>query len=173
MNSEGSFSYTPNAGFTGTDSFTYVANDGQLNSNVATVSIDVTAVGGGNEVGVALIQTGELTGKGKNKTFAIKTEFAQGDAVIIRATVRDDLGNPVQDATVTLDIGGTGSATVTSGPSDAEGIAEASWNTSAPDRKGNGGTPTGGYTVTTSKVEATGYTWDGAATSAGFNLNNP
>jgi VCBS repeat-containing protein len=41
LNSDGSFSYTPNAGFTGTDSFTYEANDGTLNSNVATVSLTV------------------------------------------------------------------------------------------------------------------------------------
>src|SRR5262249_51611088 len=40
---DGSFTYTPNAGFTGTDSFTYKANDGMLSSNVATVKINVVA----------------------------------------------------------------------------------------------------------------------------------
>ncbi|MEJ2559487.1 MAG: Ig-like domain-containing protein, partial [Anaerolineae bacterium] len=34
----GSFSYTPDLNFNGTDSFTYVANDGQADSNVATVT---------------------------------------------------------------------------------------------------------------------------------------
>jgi hypothetical protein len=34
-------SYTPNAGFTGTDSFTFKANDGTTDSNMATVSIIV------------------------------------------------------------------------------------------------------------------------------------
>ncbi len=42
LNADGSFTYTPNAGFFGTDSFTYMANDGQANSNVATVTISVT-----------------------------------------------------------------------------------------------------------------------------------
>jgi len=42
LNGDGSFTYTPNAGFAGTDTFTYQANDGQANSNVATVTIDVT-----------------------------------------------------------------------------------------------------------------------------------
>ncbi len=34
--------YTPNAGFSGSDAFTFVANDGQADSNVATISITVT-----------------------------------------------------------------------------------------------------------------------------------
>jgi VCBS repeat-containing protein len=41
LNSDGSFSYTPNSGFLGQDSFTYKANDGLLLSNVATVTITV------------------------------------------------------------------------------------------------------------------------------------
>jgi hypothetical protein len=39
LNSDGSFTYQPNAGFSGTDSFTYRANDGGLNSTVATVTL--------------------------------------------------------------------------------------------------------------------------------------
>jgi len=41
LNSDGSFNYTPNPGFVGTDSFTYLANDGIENSNIATVTIEV------------------------------------------------------------------------------------------------------------------------------------
>jgi hypothetical protein len=41
---DGSFRYSPNPGFTGSDSFTYRARDGALNSNLATVTITVTAV---------------------------------------------------------------------------------------------------------------------------------
>ena len=36
--------YTPNAGYIGPDSFTFKANDGMADSNVATVSVTVTAV---------------------------------------------------------------------------------------------------------------------------------
>ena len=39
--SDGSFQYTPNSNFVGTDSFTYEANDGGLFSNAATVTINV------------------------------------------------------------------------------------------------------------------------------------
>jgi VCBS repeat-containing protein len=42
FNADGSFSYTPQASFTGVDSFTYRANDGQLDSNLATVHITIT-----------------------------------------------------------------------------------------------------------------------------------
>src|SRR5438105_844786 len=44
LNANGSLSYTPNANFNGTDTFTYRANDGTTNSNLATVTITVTAV---------------------------------------------------------------------------------------------------------------------------------
>ena len=40
---DGSFVYTPAAGYSGPDSFTYQANDGTVDSNVATVDITVTA----------------------------------------------------------------------------------------------------------------------------------
>ncbi|MFI5455635.1 MAG: Ig-like domain-containing protein [Isosphaerales bacterium] len=43
LNSNGTFTYTPTAGFTGTDSFTYEDSDGLLSSNVATVLLSVTA----------------------------------------------------------------------------------------------------------------------------------
>jgi VCBS repeat-containing protein len=42
LNADGSFTYTPAANFTGTDSFTYHAGDGALDSNTATVTITVT-----------------------------------------------------------------------------------------------------------------------------------
>ena len=41
LNANGSFSYTPTTSFTGVDSFTYKANDGQADSNVATVTINI------------------------------------------------------------------------------------------------------------------------------------
>lgn len=45
LNADGSFSYRPNQNFNGTDTFTYRANDGALNSADATVTISVSAVG--------------------------------------------------------------------------------------------------------------------------------
>jgi uncharacterized delta-60 repeat protein/uncharacterized repeat protein (TIGR01451 family) len=39
LNDDGTFTYTPDAGFSGTDHFTFVANDGTSDSNVAWVTI--------------------------------------------------------------------------------------------------------------------------------------
>src|SRR5205823_5358688 len=44
LNANGSFSYVPNANFNGSDSFTYKANDGTVDSNSATVTINLAAV---------------------------------------------------------------------------------------------------------------------------------
>ncbi len=43
LNADGSFTYQPQTGFSGTDSFQYIANDGSSNSNTATVTIAVAA----------------------------------------------------------------------------------------------------------------------------------
>ncbi len=43
LGADGGFTYTPTGGYVGPDSFTYKANDGALDSNTVTVSLDVTA----------------------------------------------------------------------------------------------------------------------------------
>ena len=42
LNANGGFTYTPAANYNGADSFTYKANDGSLDSNVATVTLTIT-----------------------------------------------------------------------------------------------------------------------------------
>ena len=44
LHANGAFTYSPNANYNGADSFSYRAEDGALNSNVVTVSLDITAV---------------------------------------------------------------------------------------------------------------------------------
>jgi VCBS repeat-containing protein len=46
LNDDGSFTYTPYTGFTGTDSFTYTAGDGVQSSDPATVTLNVSFGGG-------------------------------------------------------------------------------------------------------------------------------
>ena len=44
LNANGTFTYTPSTGYSGTDTFTYEVNDGSVNSNIATVTINVAHV---------------------------------------------------------------------------------------------------------------------------------
>jgi hypothetical protein len=120
--------------------------------------------------GVSTMETGIYTGKGKDKTYTPQTTFNAGDGVVIRATVVDGVtGLPVADATVDLLITGPESLTLVTGPSDAAGMAEVTWQTQAP-RKNNPGTTPGSYTVQTANVAAAGYHWDGVQTSATYNI---
>lgn len=64
FNADGSFSYTPDAYYYGADSFTYKANDGQADSNVATVSLTVNKVAYPPSLGDATFSIPENTANG-------------------------------------------------------------------------------------------------------------
>jgi hypothetical protein len=120
--------------------------------------------------GVSTVETGVITGKGKDKTFELRTLFTAGDGVVMRAYVVDGTtGLPLPDATVDLLITGPESLTLITGVSDATGMSEATWNTQAP-RKNNPGTTPGTYTVTVKGVTAAGYHWDGVTTDVTFTI---
>ena len=50
VTANGIFTYTPDAGFTGSDSFIYTISDGQGGTATASVSLQVTSTGGGNQI---------------------------------------------------------------------------------------------------------------------------
>ena len=58
LNADGSFTYTPDAGFEGVDSFTCKANNGTSDSNIATVSITVVGVNDAPVAGNDVASTG-------------------------------------------------------------------------------------------------------------------
>jgi VCBS repeat-containing protein len=68
LNADGSFTYSPAANYNGQDSFTYQASDGQLNSQTATVSIEVVAV---NDVPIA---AADVATTKKNVSIVISVE---------------------------------------------------------------------------------------------------
>jgi VCBS repeat-containing protein len=76
LNSNGSFTYTPAANYNGPDSFTYKANDGAAESNLATVSITVIAV---NDAPVNRVPGTQTTAKNTNLIFS----SANGNAITI------------------------------------------------------------------------------------------
>lgn len=121
--------------------------------------------------GVDTVTTGFYSGGGKNKTFNEATIFRPGDSIVIRAHVTNNIpGSHLSNATVYIAIDGPETTTLTSGPSDALGIAEATWNTQAPNKKGQGGTAPGQYSASTIDVKASGYHWDSVTTSTNFEI---
>ena len=62
--------YTPDPGYNGSDSFTFKANDGQADSNTATVSITVTALGP-----TAQLESGSVTVGGDHGTVNLDNAY--------------------------------------------------------------------------------------------------
>jgi hypothetical protein len=147
------------------------AYDGSCGSPFSNILCAIPNNQGQARVGVGTLETGIYSGKGKTKTFSVAETFAAGDAVVVRAYVVDaSTGLPVANATVDIAITGPEAHTLTSGPSDANGLAEATWQTQKPNKRGQGGTTLGGYTVTVANVVADGYTWDGVMTSTSITI---
>ena len=71
LGADGSFDFTPNAGFVGSDQFTYRASDGSAVSGVATVSIDVS-----NAAPVALADAATVA---KNGSVSVAAPGALGN----------------------------------------------------------------------------------------------
>jgi hypothetical protein len=126
--------------------------DATCESGFSNILCAIPNAPGQADAGVSEMETGKwvTTGKGKKQTtdFVIVAPpdvFNAGDAVVIRAYV--------VDSATGLPLGN-----------------EATWNTQKPNKKGQGGTTLGEYTATTINVTATGYAWDGSATSTTFNI---
>jgi hypothetical protein len=71
--------YTPTSGFTGTDNFTFEASDGKVNSNVATITINVGTPGSINKIGQA---SGFCTGGGC-LSLSVPYSPTAGDSVLV------------------------------------------------------------------------------------------
>ena len=122
-NGDGTVSYTPNANFSGTDTFQYKTNDGTVDSALATVTVTVSAVNddptgsvtiaGTAKTGQTLTASNDLAdvdGLG-----AISYQWAKDGADVLGAT----------NATLVLDDDDLGSTlTVTASYTDDDGTAE-------------------------------------------------
>ncbi|MEA5521669.1 Ig-like domain-containing protein [Limnoraphis robusta] len=86
LNENGSFSYTPNSGFSGVDSFTYTANDRKSDSNIATVTIDVEYIINLNGYSQRDSDDTQI-----NSTFLLTNEGSDGE-IIVDQTL-DENGN--------------------------------------------------------------------------------
>ncbi|MGH9281038.1 MAG: Ig-like domain-containing protein [Acidimicrobiales bacterium] len=105
--------YTPSADFNGADSFTYKANDGRADSNVATVTITVRAV---NDTPVPVADTTQ-TRQGQAVSFPAATlavNDSPGPLDEATQTLRVDAVNPTSETKGTVALAG---GTVTYSPS--------------------------------------------------------
>jgi VCBS repeat-containing protein len=82
----GSFEYTPDPDFNGTDSFTYKANDGYGDSNVVSVTITITPV---NDVPVAIDDQAELVYGMPIEINVVENDLGVGDKPLELTIVRD------------------------------------------------------------------------------------
>jgi VCBS repeat-containing protein len=129
LNADGSFSYEPDPNFNGSDSFTYKANDGVADSNVATVTItvdavnDAPAVDAGDDVSGAEGSTIALDGTVSDvegDDFTTAWTYAAGAGVDAGATCSFADATAV-DTTITCTDDGTYTATLTA--TDEHGAA--------------------------------------------------
>ena len=97
VNTDGTYTYTPNLNFNGTDSFTFTANDGTIVSNTATVTLTVTAV---NDAPVA--QDGSASG---NEDTPISGTLVATDVDSLTLTYA--LGAQAANGTVVVNTDGT------------------------------------------------------------------
>jgi len=138
-------------------------------NDVITVNVERTAPLPGFGVSMAV-------GKYVSGQFSQTTTLTRGNTVVFRATATDSLGAPIAGATVTLSITGPNGTTSTNksiitGATNASGQADATWATTAPNKRGAGGTLKGTYIYKITGVSASGYTWDGNQSQGSFVLN--
>jgi VCBS repeat-containing protein len=104
LNANGSFTYTPAANFNGGDSFTYRASDGTLTSNLATVTLTVSAT---NDAPTVRVAAGGTCGADDHSgTVNLAVADAEGAGLTLSATS----SNPVLVPGGNLVFGGSGAA---------------------------------------------------------------
>ncbi|PAY17842.1 hypothetical protein CKO51_19305 [Rhodopirellula sp. SM50] len=112
LSPDGSFTYTPDANFNGSDSFTYTAFDGIGNSNVATVNLTVSAV---NDAPVANSQS-VSTMENTPKTVTLSGSDVEGDSLsfaVLAGPTSGNLSGTAPNLIYTPDTGFTGSDSFT------------------------------------------------------------
>ncbi len=128
--------YTPDLDYDGADSFTFVANDGTVDSTPATVSITVNPT---NEMHVQSI---DMTAKVKGKS--TKSQIFTSVTIV-------DADGPVAGAQVTIELTGFNAGITDTTTTDSSGTATFTFSSA---KAGNT------YTATVILVSKTGFTYD-------------
>ena len=100
LNDDGTFTYTPKAGYTGTDSFTYTVSDGKGGEDTATVTVDVEKPNNATITGASTLLEGGID------TYSFRGVLAPGTNPSVPRTLDDTVvtnGRDKQNYNVTLD----------------------------------------------------------------------
>ncbi|HRK23386.1 MAG TPA: Ig-like domain-containing protein [Beijerinckiaceae bacterium] len=136
LNSNGTFTYTPNTGYTGTDTFTYTSNDGNGGTDTATVTITVS--GPSNSPPNAVNDSYST-----NVNTAVSGDVCANDSDPDGDIVSHSLTTNPSHGTVTLNSNGTFTYTPNTGYTGTDTFTYTS-------NDGNGGTDTATVTITVS-----------------------
>ena len=141
LNTDGTFTYTPNANYNGTDSFTYRANDGLADSNTATVNITINPV---NDAPVTVADS-IVVAEGGTATTLVggATSVLANDTDVENNTLNAVLVTGPSNGTLTLNANGTFSYVHNGSETTAD-----SFTYRANDGTANGNTVTVSITVT-------------------------
>jgi VCBS repeat-containing protein len=163
---DGSYTYTPNANFSGTDSFTYTVTDGQGGSSQATVSITVAAV---NDAPTSTAVADRANTAGNTVTINESVAFSDvdGDALtyaatglppglVINATTGVVSGSPTTPGSYVVTVSGTDPSGASTSQSFTWAIAAAPNN--APNTAGTLATQTASDGGTFNLPTATAFT---------------
>ncbi|MCB9148126.1 MAG: tandem-95 repeat protein [Caldilineaceae bacterium] len=151
--------YTPRAGFTGSDSFTFRVNDGQVDSDAAAVKITVEGQGSGNRAPQATNDTA-TTSAGQAVTISVLANDSDpdGDALTVTILQQPQHGNAVLNgATIvyTPDSGYVGADSFTYTVTDSKGAtANATVTITVQPGSGNRAPQAANDTATTSAGQA-------------------
>jgi VCBS repeat-containing protein len=150
LNADGSFTYTPNADFNGSDSFTYVADDGQGGTAVGTVSITINAINDAPVAGEDQFMTEEDTPVSGN--VLLNDTDAEGDSLTV------ELADAPANGSVELNSDGSFTYTPSA---DFSGVDTFTYTLS----DGNGGTALGTATIVVDSVNDDPTSGDDAFTT--------
>jgi hypothetical protein len=132
LNPSGSFTYVPNAGFTGSDAFSYRASDGALESNTVTVTLTINASTGPFTVSPsAMTYTGTVKGPNQDAGVTIKNNLSTN----LKVTWSDSINWLVATSGDIVTIPPGGSAAITHTASMA-GLSPGTYNGTATVRGG-------------------------------------
>ena|GEM_PF-1142958 len=157
LNADGSFTYTPQAGFHGTDSFTFKANDGTVDSDTATVTITVNPV---NDAPVAVNDQYTTT---RNTPLTVAAPGVLGnDSDLDGDTLFAVAGDAPQHGTLTLNANGSFTYTPNNGY-----VGSDSFTYRARDRAGEDGllSNVATVTITVTHTNTPPVAQDGSATT--------